>query len=63
MSGLAAAALVGQLMRRFLFGVKALDPVTFGSVALLMTALSIAAAWIPARRAASVDPMNTLRAD
>jgi predicted permease len=62
LSGLAAAALVGQLMRRFLFGVKALDPVTFGSVALL-TALSIAAAWIPARRAASVDPMNTLRAD
>ncbi len=62
LSGFAAAALVGQLMRRFLFGVKALDPVTFGSVALL-TALSIAAAWIPARRAASVDPMNTLRAD
>ena len=59
--GLAAAALVGRIMRRFLFGVTPLDPVTFGAVAVLMTLLAVAAAWIPARRAASVDPMKTLR--
>jgi ABC-type antimicrobial peptide transport system permease subunit len=59
--GLTVAAFVAQLMRSFLFGVHAFDPVTFGAVALLMTGLALAAAWIPARRAASVDPMKTLR--
>ncbi len=60
-AGLAAAALVAQLLRGFLFGVKALDPVTFCAVPVLMTILALTAAWIPARRAASVDPMKTLR--
>jgi predicted permease len=60
-AGLAAAALVGQLLRSFLFGVKPVDPVTFCAVPVLMTALALMAAWIPARRAASVDPMKTLR--
>jgi predicted permease len=59
--GLAAAALVAQLLRNFLFGVRAVDPVTFCAVPLLMTGLALMAAWIPARRAASVDPMTTLR--
>jgi len=43
------------------FGVRPLDPVTFGAVALLMTLLALAAAWVPAIQAASVDPMKTLR--
>jgi ABC-type antimicrobial peptide transport system permease subunit len=60
-AGLVAAAFVGQVMRRFLFGVRPLDPLTFGAVALLMTLLAVAAAWVPALRAASVDPMKTLR--
>jgi predicted permease len=59
--GLTAAAFVAQLLRSFLFGVHAVDPVTFCGVALLMIGLALAAAWIPARRAASVDPMTTLR--
>ncbi len=59
--GLTAAALVAQLLRSFLFGVHAVDPITFAAVALLMIGLALAAAWIPARRAASVDPMTTLR--
>ncbi|MGB7169771.1 MAG: ABC transporter permease [Acidobacteriaceae bacterium] len=59
--GLAVAALVAQLLRTFLYGVKAVDPVTFGAVAVLMTLLALVAAWVPARRAASVDPMKTLR--
>jgi predicted permease len=59
--GLIAAASVAQLLRGFLFGVHAIDPVTFCAVPLLMTLLALAAAWIPARRAASVDPMTILR--
>jgi predicted permease len=59
--GLLAAALVAQLLRNFLFGVRAVDPVTFCAVPVLMTGLALMAAWIPARRAASVDPMTTLR--
>jgi predicted permease len=59
--GLTAAALVAQLMRGFLFGVKAVDPVTFSAVPLMMLLLAVVAAWIPARRAASVDPIKTLR--
>ncbi|HEY1807258.1 MAG TPA: ABC transporter permease [Acidobacteriaceae bacterium] len=59
--GLAAAALAAQLLRSFLYGVKAVDPMTFTSVAVLMTLLALVAAWVPARRAASVDPMKTLR--
>lgn len=60
-AGLAGAMLAAQLMRNFLFGVRAWDPVTFCAVPVLMTALALAAAWIPARRAASVDPMTSLR--
>ncbi|HZZ39813.1 MAG TPA: ABC transporter permease [Acidobacteriaceae bacterium] len=60
-AGLMAAALVAQLLRSFLFGVRAVDPLTFGAVAVLMTLLALLAAWVPARRAASVDPMKTLR--
>jgi putative ABC transport system permease protein len=59
--GLTAAALVAQLLRSFLYAVSAVDPVTFGAVAVLMTLLALLAAWVPARRAASVDPMKTLR--
>ena len=62
-AGLAAAALAGQLLRSFLFGVKPVDPVTFCAVPVLMTGLALLAAWIPARRAASVDPMRTLRSE
>jgi ABC-type antimicrobial peptide transport system permease subunit len=60
-AGLAGAALVAQLLRGFLFGVKAVDPVTFCAVPVLMTLLALTAAWVPARRAASVDPIKTLR--
>jgi predicted permease len=61
--GLTAAALVAQLLRSFLYGVRTVDPVTFGAVAVLMTLLALVAAWVPARRAASVDPMKTLRSE
>jgi len=60
-AGLIGATVAGQMMRSFLFEVQPLDPVTYAAVALLMTMLAIAAAWIPAQRAARVDPMKTLR--
>jgi predicted permease len=59
--GLTAAALVAQLIRGFLFGVKAIDPVTYSAVPVMMMLIALTAAWIPARRAASVDPIKTLR--
>lgn len=61
--GLTGAAFATRLMRSFLFGVNALDPLTFCAVPLLMMLLAIAAGWIPAQRAAAVDPMDALRGD
>jgi len=60
-AGLAVAALLMQFLRSFLFGVSVLDPVTFIAVPALMLLLALVATWIPARRAAGVDPMETLR--
>ena len=60
-AGLVVAALLMQLLRSFLFGVSVLDPVTFITVPALMLLLALFAAWVPARRAAGVDPMETLR--
>ena len=60
-AGMVAAALLMQFLRSFLFGVSVLDPLTFCTVPLLMLLLAMFAAWIPARRAAGIDPMKTLR--
>jgi predicted permease len=59
--GLTVAALLMRFLRSFLFGVSVLDPLTFCAVPAVMFLLALGAAWIPARRAASVDPMETLR--
>jgi predicted permease len=63
--GIAIGAAVGfavtRLMRDLLFGVTAGDPVTFVAVALLLTAVTLLASYIPARRATRVDPMAALR--
>ena len=61
--GLAGAVALSRLLHSFLFEVGALDPVTFCVVPLLMALVALVAAWIPARRAAAVDPMEALRAD
>jgi predicted permease len=60
-AGMVAAALLMQFLRSFLFGVSVLDPLTFCTVPLVMLLLAMFAAWIPARRAAGIDPMKTLR--
>jgi len=61
--GLMAALALTQLMKKFLFEVSATDPVTFAGIALLLALVSLLACWIPARRAATVDPMVALRCE
>jgi len=59
--GLIGAFALTQLMTSQLFGVSATDPATFAGIALLFLTVSLAASYIPARRAASIDPMAALR--
>jgi predicted permease len=59
--GLAASWGVTRLMKGVLYGVGATDPATFSGVAGLLAAVSLVACWIPARRAARLDPIVVLR--
>jgi putative ABC transport system permease protein len=61
--GLVGAAAVTRVLQRFLFGVTPTDPVAFTSVTLLLLAVGLMAAWLPARRATRIDPWVALRAD
>jgi ABC-type antimicrobial peptide transport system permease subunit len=61
MLGLAGALALTRVLASFLYGVSALDPVTFAAVPALLLLATIMACLIPARRAANLDPMRTLR--
>jgi ABC-type antimicrobial peptide transport system permease subunit len=62
-AGLAAAFALTRLLRAELFGVTPRDPLTFVTVPLILLAVALAAAAIPACRAARVDPMAAMRID
>jgi len=61
--GFPGAVFASRLIASQLFGIKPWDPVTFTVACLLMAAVTITASYIPARRAASVDPMQVLRTE
>jgi predicted permease len=62
-AGLASAFGLSRLIASLLFGVGPADPATFAAVALLLAALTLGAAYTPARQAARVDPMQALRSE
>jgi predicted permease len=59
--GLGAAAALTRLLTSLLYNIRATDPVTFVAVALTLAAVTLLAAYFPARRATRVDPVETLR--
>ncbi len=61
--GLGAAAALMQLMKTLLFGISPLDPLTFVAVPLILVAAAAFASYLPARRAAGINPVEALRAE
>jgi len=61
--GTAVAAGTTRLMSSLLFGVRPIDPATFAAVAVLLLLIAVLASYIPACRAAGVDPVSALRAE
>jgi putative ABC transport system permease protein len=59
--GTVSALALARLTQGIMFGVKAYDATVFVTMPLILTAVALAAAWLPARRAARVDPIVTLR--
>jgi len=59
--GLAAALALTRIMKNLLFEVSATDPATFALIALLLVGVALIGSYIPARRAAKVDPLLAIR--
>jgi ABC-type antimicrobial peptide transport system permease subunit len=61
--GVGAALVLGRVVASLLYGLKAWDPATFAGSATMLILVALGASWIPARRAAGVDPIRALRHD
>jgi len=61
--GLGATAIVGRMLDSLLFGVTSSDPLTLTGVACVLVGVAVLACYLPARRAARVDPLVALRVD
>jgi ABC-type antimicrobial peptide transport system permease subunit len=61
--GLGVAVLSTRVMRSLLFDLSPTDPVTYVAIGALIGLTAAAASWVPARRAANVDPLSSLRAE
>ena len=61
--GLATALGLSRIMADYVYGIKATDPLTYTAATLVLVVAALAACYVPARRAASVDPMRTLRSE
>jgi predicted permease len=61
--GFAGALVVSRVLSSVLYGVSPMDPISFGAVAVLLTAVALLASYVPARWAVRVDPMRALRSE
>ena len=61
--GVPAALAAGPLLRSLLFGLGPTDAPTIGIAAVTLLSISVLGGWIPARRAASLDPLTAIRRD
>jgi putative ABC transport system permease protein len=59
--GGAAALALTRVLSNLLYGISATDPISFAAVIALLVVVAMLASWMPARRAARVDPMTVLR--
>jgi len=60
-AGIPLALIATRLLRSFMFGISAHDPITFAAVSVILGAVTVAASYIPARRATRIDPLEALR--
>ena len=61
--GIVGALLLGQVLEGLLYGVTPRDPVTLAITSVALLAVAAVACWLPARRAAAIDPVGSLRAE
>jgi putative ABC transport system permease protein len=59
--GVAGGAVLSSILRNVFFGIRLLDPIVFGGVGIFLAVVALLVSYVPARRAAGIDPMVALR--